>query len=393
MYYNVELKRCILLQESEIEEDVIKENNFKYKNVKGFCDQYIVNQSKLVGIITDIDFQKYIKGQVKNVKDIINYNPIIINKTEVNLIGEYFKFYPNVWSIPVVDDEHNLIYVVERLNMRAGQFWKYDSEFLHNYGMIRKRIQNKMHEIHEKYPNCIIRIITDMNQKEKKMLGVNNICVDSDSLCSMDTENVIVILAYKFNYNTSETIGKLLNKKIKFYGLNITMRSDTCHYYENDRCAHEVLYEEVLKNGSYFDMNDFENIFQALQITKKLSGAYVEIGTFHGDSARAALSYMQKKHINKKAYFIDTYEGFTYSESFDSADAFWNGTHETTSIDFVKERLNEFCNYELIKANIIKDDIPNDIDKIAVCNVDVDMYEAVYTALVKVHSRIIEGGG
>ena len=69
-----------------------------------------------------------------------------------------------------------------------------------------------------------------------------------------------------------------------------------------------------------------------------------EIGTFKGDSASAALNYMKKTGINKRAYFIDTYEGFNYEQAFKSNDTFWKKGHTNTSYDNVKERLSKYDN-------------------------------------------------
>lgn len=216
--------------------------------------------------------------------------------------------------------------------------------------------------------------------------------MSQNDIKTLKPDKDIVLLAFRYNYNVQNTIGMLIKGGIKFCGLNITMRSETCHYYECDRNAHLVLQQEVLKNGSYFDMNDFENIFQAIKMTKDVGGSYLEIGTYRGDSARAALLYMGLNEITREAYFVDTYEGFSYKEAYASSDCFWEGTHNLTSIDFVKNRLEEFNNFKLVKANVITDDLPEEIGNVAVCNIDVDLYEAVYAALSKVHMRMVAGG-
>ena len=150
--------------------------------------------------------------------------------------------------------------------------------------------------------------------------------------------------------------------------------------------------EESLSDSWHFCPVDFENIFQAIKAGQFLEGDYVEIGTFKGDSASAALNYMKKSGINKKAYFIDTYEGFNYDEAFNSNDTYWKSGHTDTSLERVSKRLEKYSNAKLVKGNIIKDELPEEIKQICVVNIDVDLYEAVKAALYKVKDKVVTNG-
>ena len=59
---------------------------------------------------------------------------------------------------------------------------------------------------------------------------------------------------------------------------------------------------------------------------------------------------------------------------------------------YIKETFKEFNNYELIKRNIIEDNIPDKIKKISLANIDVDLQEATYEALIKVSKRLSLNG-
>ena len=48
--------------------------------------------------------------------------------------------------------------------------------------------------------------------------------------------------------------------------------------------------------------------------------------------------------------------------------------------------------YELIKSNICSDNLNNQITKIAVANLDVDMFEPTLDGLHKLSSKIVSGG-
>lgn len=167
----------------------------------------------------------------------------------------------------------------------------------------------------------------------------------------------------------------------------------TARYFHRDDTARSVLIDESNKKDSTkFELADYENILQAIAITKNLPGPYVEIGVFKGDSARLALRYLKQNGIKKQCYLIDTYEGFSYDEAKTSADARWSGTHIGVSMENVARFLEEFPQKELIKMNVISGEIPPQITDVSICNIDVDMYEAVLAAAMKIAPRMAKGG-
>lgn len=140
-----------------------------------------------------------------------------------------------------------------------------------------------------------------------------------------------------------------------------------------------------------------ENLCQALEYTKDLEGEYVEIGVYKGGSAYTAMMYCQLNSINRKFYLFDTFDGFNYEESRKSSDISWKNTHKlfgvNETIEYLSETFHEFEGiYSLIPSNIINDYLPEEIKKIVVANIDVDLYEATYTALEKVSKLMVEGG-
>jgi hypothetical protein len=101
---------------------------------------------------------------------------------------------------------------------------------------------------------------------------------------------------------------------------------------------------------------------------------------------------MRQAGILRKSYFFDTFEGFSYPTAETSADAIWLGTHENTSIQRVTELLSCFANAHVGKLNIIEDELPKEVAGIAVCNIDVDIYEAIRAALKKTADLMVPGG-
>ncbi len=107
---------------------------------------------------------------------------------------------------------------------------------------------------------------------------------------------------------------------------------------------------------------------------------------------------MQELGIYRPSYFFDVFDGFNYEEAKSSSDALWFGSHVTHGQSVVAERLQSFdlpgLGRPVIvqKNNIITDDLPPEITKIAVANLDVDILEGVYHGLVRLAPLIVPGG-
>lgn len=166
----------------------------------------------------------------------------------------------------------------------------------------------------------------------------------------------------------------------------------TARYLHRNDTAKSVLQAELELQRGKFDLADFENIIQAIEITRNIAGDYVEIGVYKGDSAHAALHYMKRSQIKRRSYFYDLFEGFTNVSSQKSGDATWLNSHSDTSLQFVEKFLEEFENFTVGKLDIINHELPSTIREIALCNLDVDMYEATKAGLSKVAPLMTKGG-
>src|SRR5579872_4604185 len=121
---------------------------------------------------------------------------------------------------------------------------------------------------------------------------------------------------------------------------------DPAHWIHKDRHARSTLEQEFAfqkeANFDKFDYGDFENICQALHITRGVGGAYIEVGCFRGSSGGFALRYMQQVGIYRPCYFLDVFDGFSYDAARKSTDAVWVDTHGTEGIEVVASRLKRF---------------------------------------------------
>jgi hypothetical protein len=130
-----------------------------------------------------------------------------------------------------------------------------------------------------------------------------------------------------------------------------------------------------------------ENICQAVDMTRDVEGDFLEIGVFTGSSSVTAMTHMRNLGLKRDCYLMDTFEGFTYAQADTSADGIWGGTHLMAAAPqqaILRQRMRDVGqNYTLVKGNICADPIPPQIKKLALVNVDVDMYEATLAGLNK----------
>ena len=196
------------------------------------------------------------------------------------------------------------------------------------------------------------------------------------------------------------TLKKINEGKGKYFSLPYSPKT---RYMWVDKNAMRA-YDKTLSFGSRTSHHDasfspaiHETICQVINTTKSLPGDYVEIGVYKGGSALTALHYMNFSTINRKCYFLDTFHGMTYHEAHESADVIWYNTHTLfgpkKTMEYVHGLLSTTGqSFELVENNVCTDLFPNSIKQIAVCNIDVDLYEATLAALIKVGPLMVKGG-
>lgn len=149
--------------------------------------------------------------------------------------------------------------------------------------------------------------------------------------------------------------------------------------------------------GTLFGGYDLhENLCQAVDMTQNVPGDFLEIGVFTGSSAITACTHMRNRGIQRRCWLMDTFEGFNYLESNVSADCIWGGTHkvsENTKLERIHGLLKDVGQeITLVPGNICRDPLPAGIGKLALVNIDVDMYEAIEAGLQKVAPLVQKRG-
>jgi len=174
------------------------------------------------------------------------------------------------------------------------------------------------------------------------------------------------------------------------------------YVHSNKNCKLALLDTINTPCPSHYQEIIHQNICQALEQTKHLDGDYIEIGVYKGGSALTALNYMKHSNIQRKSYLFDTFDGFDYDEATNSVETHWNkdnNSHKLWGVDKTMQNIQHLLeskcpnqHFELIKSNICRHSLPNNIEKIVVVNIDVDMLEATRDALNKVDKKMVKGG-
>jgi hypothetical protein len=146
-----------------------------------------------------------------------------------------------------------------------------------------------------------------------------------------------------------------------------------------------------------------ENLCEALEITKKIDGIILEIGVYKGGSALTILNYldllkMDDTSLPERVYIgIDTFNGFDYEGAKHSPDLIWYKTHALQGVDETLDSVGKLLSdsktrSSLLVLDICSEELPSDITKISMVNIDVDMYEPTKIALQKA-SPLVQIGG
>ncbi|MGD9787585.1 MAG: TylF/MycF/NovP-related O-methyltransferase [Sulfuricellaceae bacterium] len=213
-----------------------------------------------------------------------------------------------------------------------------------------------------------------------------------------DPDNVtmassLFLLAFHADDRMLAMARKILANGGKIMGLRSPYWSfPPARYFHQNGLAREVLEKEAESDLLHFDSADFENIFQALELTRDVPGDYVEIGVYKGARAKAALHYMALSRIHRPTWLLDTFEGMSGEFTEQSAEAGWDGRFPDYSLEEVQQRLMEYPQAKLVRANIVHEPLPDEIERIAVAHIDVDILEATSAALSKVHAKMSPGG-
>ena len=185
------------------------------------------------------------------------------------------------------------------------------------------------------------------------------------------------------------------------------------------------LYEKSKSQTSKeFNLNPVNNIYLILnKLSKRLNNdaAYVECGTFRGNTLLTAANFLKSKNIDKKLFGIDTFEGFPAKEHYykdlpsyfevllnskkitqdhyEKAKIRTNGFQEILHLEneyfsdtnSIFDKAEKFNNIKLLVGKF-EDVTPNFSERIEVLHLDGDLYHSYITCLENLYGKVIAGG-
>ena len=241
-------------------------------------------------------------------------------------------------------------------------------------------------------------IITDVLQDHARIIAGKNVEIicRAEDLDFSNLKKKVFIPFFKFDQNALPFL-----EKIKQNGgvLVPPILGQKNEYRFISQIAYDALYKTFsqLSRISHWSTQTHENIAEAFEITKNISGDFVEIGVYKGGTALTALNCLVVRGEKaRKVFLLDTFSGFSHEES-ESVDPIWADTHSLygteETYNYVKKTLlSADYPFELIVADIIKDELPSQIQDVVIAHIDVDSYEATSAALRKIHIYIRVGG-
>jgi hypothetical protein len=216
---------------------------------------------------------------------------------------------------------------------------------------------------------------------------------------SVDLSNYVFLVYFKFDSEALIHLRQVVLRGGVFFpfwsAFKTPLRHRQSSVYESVYATYKM--QDRLSHLNKIDsINIQENICEALELTKDLDGAYIEIGCYMGTTSFTAATYIKLNKFNRPVYLTDTFSGFSMEHSKISPDRLWEGHLVSKSEgqeNYVKETFaNSKLNVVVYKSDICSDPIHPDISSIVVANIDVDQFEATYDALIKVHNLLVVGG-
>ncbi|MGE4168420.1 MAG: TylF/MycF/NovP-related O-methyltransferase [Candidatus Babeliales bacterium] len=255
-----------------------------------------------------------------------------------------------------------------------------------------QRAKNDLGQKFDQYPYKFI-VSDDLSIKITGFEGISSI----DFLDKNHIKDNLFLVFCHTDDDYFHALKKIKDNVGKFYALPFF--GPKTRYVWTDKYALNAVDEKFafVTKISHQNIDVHEIICQCLQVTKHLPGDYVEIGVYVGGSALTALHYMKFAGMQRKSYFLDTFDGMTYEEAHQSPDLIWDNTHKLWGVEQTMNYVSDLLkttgqHYKLVQSNICADLLPKEIEKIVVCNVDVDLYEPTLEALNKVAPLVVKGG-
>ena len=262
--------------------------------------------------------------------------------------------------------------------------------------------------IERRFPSQSIVMLHDgavTNEDDERWGGsvklfINCAHTPASQLDTISLEENVFLYACSWSSNGLPWIRKIVHGGGKFLAIGGPQAAPWVDQNDAARRVMDFEFARQTQEGyAKFDHPDFVELCQVLYRTRHIAGDIVEIGCFEGSSGSLIAHYLSEIGLGRRCWFFDVFEGFNYEAARSSSDTAWVGGHIVAGgRDRVAARLERYANptiglqIEVRQSNIITDPLPPEISKIAVANIDVDIYDGVLAALHKVRPLLARGG-
>lgn len=247
-----------------------------------------------------------------------------------------------------------------------------------------------------------VYFLTDVNI-DRKFSQLGTVISNLDAISDQEIAKSVFYVYFSTDSMALEHIRRIL----KFGGSFVPHLnpSKTEFRFTDEKCLRVLRKVRDRKDFSPLELSNIyfhENICEALFLTRELEGVYLEIGVYQGHSLLTASLYIDELIsaglVNERSiHGLDTFHGFDYLEAKSTSDIIWEGSHIVNTpqkqIEIIKGKIeNKDTKISLFPLNIVSENLPHNIEKIAVAVVDVDLYEATLQSLFAVEPHLLKGG-
>jgi hypothetical protein len=139
-------------------------------------------------------------------------------------------------------------------------------------------------------------------------------------------------------------------------------------------------------------------ILEFINATRDTDGAVVEIGVAQGDTSVFILEHLKTTGDPRKAYFFDTFEGFTRESVNHEVGARGKRKKDYDAFSYCDQSIFEknlerlgYSNFQTVKGDASKYDWSR-IAPIAVVLLDIDLYQPTIDVLRRIWPHVVDGG-
>lgn len=225
--------------------------------------------------------------------------------------------------------------------------------------------------------------------------------LDPKDINELHCAEKLFVPLFKFDLNALPYLQKIQEFNGRYLPM-VSGQKNTYRFINED--AHDAIMAtyKQLDRISHWSMETHENIAEALEMTKHIAGAVLEVGVYKGGTALTVLNFLEissrgKPELSKREVFLlDTFDGFGQGEQ-NSVDPIWSGTHQIfgtlATMKYVSETLETAkYKYSIQAMDIIKEELSTEIESVSLAHIDVDSYLATSAALRKIAPLVSIGG-